>query len=322
MAKNDNKLDQFYTKPEEAQRLYDLIFKHYKENDFDMFIEPSCGKNSFGCLFPKRKELLLDIDPPEDMFKHKDKKYKQKFIKIDFLSFGAVLDILSLSSDRKVISIGNPPFGKSCSLAIKFFNICAKFSDVICFIIPRTFKRISVQNQLNMNFHLIHSEDLPYSNNECIFEPVMNAKCCFQIWEKRDEQRQKIILPKQHTDWEFLGLGDPGEYPFPSNKDTSLEEWKSFDKKRLLKGQPTVPKQASFAMKAYGSNCGEIVTKDLHELRPKSWHWIKCDDPEWLIGRFGELDYSISDDTVRQNSIGRAELVKLYTDHFNNMEEE
>ena len=149
-----------------------------------------------------------------------------------------------------------------------------------------------------MNFHLVHSEDLPYSNNECIFEPVMNAKCCFQIWERRDEQRQKIILPKQHTDWEFLALGELEEREGCANK------------------QPTVPKQASFAMKAYGSNCGEIVTKDLHELRPKSWHWIKCDNPEWLIERFGKLDYSISEDTVRQNSIGKAELVKLYSDYY------
>ena len=149
-----------------------------------------------------------------------------------------------------------------------------------------------------MNFHLVYEEDLPYSNDECVFEPVMNAKCCFQIWEKREESRQKIVLPKEHEDWEFVKLG-------------SLEERKGCKEK-----QPTVPKDANFAMKAYGSNCGEIVTTNLHKLRPKSWHWIKCDDPEWLIERFNQLDYSISEDTVRQNSIGRAELVKLYSDFF------
>ena len=179
MAKNDNKLDQFYTKPKEAQRLYDLVFEHYEKENFDIFLEPSCGKNSFGCLFPKTKELLLDIDPPEKMFSHKEKKYKQKFVKMDFLAMGEL--------------------------------------------------------------------------------------------EKREGCRDK---------------------------------------------QPTAPKGASFAMKAYGANCGEIVTENLHELRPKSWHWVKCDDPEWLIKRFNKLDYSISKDTVRQDSIGRAELVKLYSDFF------
>ena len=298
MAKNDNKLDQFYTKPKEAQRLYDLVFEHYEKENFDIFLEPSCGKNSFGCLFPKTKELLLDIDPPEKMFSHKEKKYKQKFLKMDFLALGSAIELLSLTPDKNIISIGNPPFGKASSLAIKFFNICSKFSDVIAFIVPRTFKRISVQNQLNMSFHLVYQEDLPYSNDDCIFVPALNAKCCFQIWEKRPSRRKKVILPRQHDDWDFLAMGE-------------LEKREGCRDK-----QPTVPKGASFAMKAYGANCGEIVTENLHELRPKSWHWVKCDDPEWLIKRFNKLDYSISKDTVRQDSIGRAELVKLYSDFF------
>ena len=37
-----------------------------------------------------------------------------------------------------------PPFGKVSSLAIRFFNKCAQFSDVIAFIIPRTFNKVSV----------------------------------------------------------------------------------------------------------------------------------------------------------------------------------
>ena len=48
-------------------------------------------------------------------------------------------------------------------------------------------------------------------------------------------------------------------------------------------------------------------------LRPKSWHWIKSNiDIEMLKKRFNSLDYSISNDTVRQDSIGQQEVIYLY----------
>lgn len=81
--------------------------------------------------------------------------------------------------------------------------------------------------------------------------------------------------------------------------------------------QPTPPVGADFVIKAYGSNCGEIVTKKLDKLRPKSWHWIKSNiNVETLKERFESLDYSISKDTVRQDSIGQQELIYLYTTKY------
>ena len=48
-------------------------------------------------------------------------------------------------------------------------------------------------------------------------------------------------------------------------------------------------------------------------LRPKSWHWIKSNiNSELLIKRFNSLDFSISKDTVRQDSIGQQEVIYLY----------
>ena len=80
------------------------------------------------------------------------------------------------------------------------------------------------------------------------------------------------------------------------------------------KGQPTPPVGADFAIRAYGGKCGEIKTENLDILRPKSWHWIKCNiDKDLLIERFNNLDYSNSLNTARQNSMGKAELVNLYT---------
>jgi hypothetical protein len=163
---------------------------------------------------------------------------------------------------------------------------------VIAFIVPRTFRRISVQNKLNSNFKLIFDEEIP--TKPCAFQPKMMVKCCFQIWEKTNIQRLIINLPITHNDWIFLNYGPKDE-----------------------NGQPTPPYGADFALRAYGGKCGEIVKNSLDQLRPKSWHWIKSNiSKEVLIERFNTLNYSLSKDTARQNSIGKKELVKIYSDIF------
>ena len=121
----------------------------------------------------------------------------------------------------------------------------------------------------------------------------MTAKCCFQIWQRQMLLRDKITYPSSHPDFTFLKLG-----PLDSQ------------------GQPTPPRGADFALKAYGSNCGEIISENLDQLRPKSWHWI-CSkiNPEELKFRFRQLDYSLSKETVRQESLGQRELIYLYMQH-------
>lgn len=197
------------------------------------------------------------------------------------------------SNKNNILVIGNPLFGKISSIAIKFFNHSANFSNVIAFIIPRTFRRPSVQNKLNKMFHLIYDEDVPLK--PCCFIPEMMVKCCFQIWEKKDIERAFIDLPVKHKDWDFLAFG-------PNDK----------------KGQPTPPIGADFAIRAYGGKIGEIKNENLNELRPKSWHWIKSNiDKTELINTFNKLDYSDSLNTARQNSMGKGEFVRLYNDFIN-----
>jgi len=148
---------------------------------------------------------------------------------------------------------------------------------------------------LSKYFHLIYDNDIPLK--PCSFTPQMNVKCCFQIWERRTVKREIIKLPVSHKDWTFMAHGP---------KDN--------------KGQPTPPIGADFALKAYGGKCGVIITEDLDKLRPKSWHWIKCNNnihKNDLIEKFKKLDYSISLNTARQNSLGKSELVKLYSDFIN-----
>ena len=268
-------LDKFYTIPAISEKCLSSIGSRYKWSDWGLVIEPSAGNGSFLTKIPTSKRLGIDISP-----EHKD------IIKQDFLTYSPPSNI------GKILVVGNPPFGRVSSLAIKFFNHASKWADVIAFIIPRTFRRVSVHNKLNMNFHLVFDEEIPME--PCSFSPPMMAKCCFQIWEKQETKRSIVELSTSHDDWDFLGFGP---------KDA--------------KGQPTPPKGADFAMRAYGGKCGEIVDTGLETLRPKSWHWIKSKiNKNTLIERFNALDYTLSLDTARQNSMGRGELVRLYSEAY------
>lgn len=275
-------LDKFYTIPHIAEMCIATIGHIFEWDSWDMVYEPSAGNGSFYTRLPVPpiKKIGIDIAP-----EHND------ILKQDFLTY-----VPPMNTSQRVLVVGNPPFGKISSLAIKFFNHSATFASTIAFILPRTFRRISVQNKLDMRFRLVHDEDIP--TTPCSFDPPMLVKCCFQIWSKTTDNtlRKPITLATTHRDWDFLPFG-----PLDN------------------KGQPTPPNGASFAIRAYGGKCGDIVQSDgLARLRPKSWHWIKAkEDPvapnvEELIRRFSSLDYSLSKNTARQNSIGRGELVRLY----------
>mgnify|MGYP006100237281 CR=1 FL=1 len=267
--------DQFYTKSEIAKECLDKLSEYVDVNLFDIIIEPSAGTGSFYNLLPLGKRIGIDLEP-----KH------EGVIQMDYLDFAP-------PPNKKIMIVGNPPFGVNSKSAVIFFNFSAKFADIIAFIIPRTFKRISVQNRLSLDFELIYTEDLPTS--PCCFTPKMGAKCCFQIWQKISPCRQKIKQESTHPDFEFLKLGP---------KDG--------------KNQPTPNMDANFVMRAYGSNCGEIYTENLMSLRPKSYHWIRAGiNIDLLKERFTSLDYSISKDTCRQDSIGQKELIHLYKSSFN-----
>ena len=277
-------MDKFYTIPSYSEKCIKKIEEIYGSySRWRMVVEPSAGNGSFFNQIPTENKLGMDLEPEcENILKQNFFDYVPKYT----------------PDNLPILVIGNPPFGRVSSSAIKFFNHAAAWADVIAFIVPRTFRKISVQNKLNTLFHLIYDEEIPIS--PCHFTPKMMAKCCFQVWEKRIQLRPLILLPTYHEHWEFLSYGP-------------LDD----------RNQPTQPKGADFAIRAYGGKIGEIRSEDLHLLRPKSWHWIKVNETKinkyTLIKHFRNLDYSKSLNTARQNSMGRAELVNLYTIFLDSM---
>lgn len=268
-------LDKFYTIPSISEKCIATIGTKYDWKKWDLVIEPSAGNGSFLSRIPTTKKVGIDIAPEHT-----------NIIKKDYFEYSPPTGLTN------ILVIGNPPFGRVSSLAVKFFNHSAEWASVIAFIIPKTFRRISLQNRLNRKFHLVHDDEIPF--NPCSFSPPMQVKCCFQIWERKTIDRDIVILDTKHDDWNFLPYG-------PLND----------------KGQPTQPKGADFVVLAYGGKCGSIRKTGLDKLCPKTWHWIKAKiSVVQLIERFEALDYSLSKDTARQNSIGRGELVKLYSESY------
>lgn len=176
-------LDQFYTNNNIAVKCYELLRELLVEHKIkpSIWLEPSAGSGAFFSIIEGSK-LGIDIDPKID-----------NVIKADFLTHEL--------QDEGYITLGNPPFGKNSSLAIRFFNKCADVSRVVAFIVPKTFKKDSVQKKLSSKMHLIFEWDIPV-NSFNIKNEIVDVPCVFQVWIKTDEDR--IITHKTSLAEDFI----------------------------------------------------------------------------------------------------------------------
>jgi predicted RNA methylase len=254
-------LDQFYTNPCYAESFLDKIKQNIDLNSADVLLEPSAGNGSFYNLLCEKKRIGLDLDPKlEDI------------IKQDF--FNWYPDV-----GTKVITIGNPPFGKNASLAVKFFNYAAKFSDAIAFVLPKTFNKASIINRLDKKFHLIYNENVP--ENSFIFNnQPYDVWCCSQIWIKKSIDRPKIKILKLD----------------------SVKNWFEI----------VEPVQADFSIQRVGGRAGTIRTNNFKNYSKQSHYFIKQHDKRTLKV-FQSIDFEqIKNNTAGNPSISPSELVKLW----------
>ena len=177
-----NQFDKFYTKSstiEECIRLLNL-------NEFDCIIEPSAGSGNFLQFLPHC--MAYDIEPEGN-----------NIVKADWLT----LDKKQFNQYKNILVIGNPPFGVQNNLAIKFFNVSASFCDVIAFIVPLSFKKASIQNKLDLHFHLKQEYILPKKSFTLNGEDY-DVPCVFQIWRKQEVLRKKKKMKTTTDLFEFV----------------------------------------------------------------------------------------------------------------------
>jgi len=95
------------------------------------------------------------------------------------------------------VVIGNPPYGKNSSLAVKFLNKASELSDDVRMVLPRTFRKPSIINRLNPHLHLVSDENV----DDSTFRDSIVA--CVQRWEVKEESRERIITYTKHKDFTF-----------------------------------------------------------------------------------------------------------------------
>ena len=267
-----NNLDQFYTNVDVVEKCLEGI----SFDDYDIVLEPSAGSGSFLNLLPKDKRQGLDLEPAHD-----------EVIKQDFFDF--VPD-----SSKKYYVVGNPPFGKNSSLAVKFFNKSAIFADKIAFIIPRTFRKPSLINRLDENFHLIRQEILPLNSFHTPSGVEYGVPTVFQVWSRKLFKREKLKTVTEHPDFDFVKIRD----------------------------NPTIQQKreqcanSDFCIRRVGAAAGKVYEDYGEKYRDwKSHYYIKQNiDNVGDIFQSIEWDYLESPkyDTAGNPSISKNDLIRAY----------
>lgn len=175
-----NIIDKYYTKINIVEQCIEACKENINILKDDLIIEPSAGNGSFIESIKKitNNYKFYDLEPEN-----------KEIIKQDFLNF----DISNLKREYKNIHIiGNPPFGRQASVAIKFIKKCCMFSKSISFILPKSFKKDSMKKHFSKNFHLIYEIDL-LENSFLVNNVDSDVPCIFQIWQYKNKIRKSVI---------------------------------------------------------------------------------------------------------------------------------
>ena len=173
--------EQYYTPRDLASELVLKVKALIPDFSSRTVLEPAGGTGAFvdaAKLAGAKKVLSVDIEP-----KHR------AVGKGDYLETEVKL--------KNAVTISNPPFGRNNSLSIPFFNRAAQHSEYIAFIVPRSWRKWSVINRLNRNFHLVLDEDLQIDyvdDNDKLITQKNLLKTCFQVWQRRDELRELVKI--------------------------------------------------------------------------------------------------------------------------------
>lgn len=172
--------DRFYTPIETARQCLELL----NLQEYDCIVEPAAGTGNFYTELKKQNNnvFAFDIAPAHEEILNKD-----------FLT----LDFSQLKDYNNILVCGNPPFGQQNNLAIKFFNKAAQFANTIAFILPLSFKKTSIQNKLDLSFHLINEIILGKINFEVYNQDNIEVPCVFQVWQKQENKRIKKQIKKE-----------------------------------------------------------------------------------------------------------------------------
>jgi len=241
---NNVGLDQFYTKPEVANKCFysfiNILKKRKKRLNNYKFIDPSVGSGAFYNFLPKDSRVGIDLIPKDT-----------EILKHDFLSWEPK------KNGKQYIVIGNPPFGYRAWLALCFINHAAKFADYAAFILPMAFQsdgKGSPKHRVK-GMKLIHSKFLPQDSFVDPNGKQIKINAMWQVWEKGEN----VIANKPTcTKWIDLFTVDERKERLCGQK--RLHEAKFFLQRTFYKHQPKLVKK--FSEVKYVCGYGLVFKKD------------------------------------------------------------
>lgn len=274
---NRDTIDKYYTKNTVVDFCIELIKQHIEISKNDLIIEPSAGNGAFieNIKLLSDNYLFFDIEPENDLI-----------IKQDFLSYNLTTKQKQILKPlSKIHIIGNPPFGRQSSTAIKFIKKSAEFADTISFILPKSFKKQSVKDKLPLNFHLKYEIDVP--NNGFLVNGIEHdVPCVFQIWEKSLIQNRAKSTKLEPTFYKFVKKNE----------------------------------KPDIAFRRVGVYAGKIY-QDINDKSEESHFFIKFTNDDTIennMNKFKSINFE-TNNTVGPKSISKQELIK-YTNNIEDNE--
>lgn len=251
-------LDQFYTRGEVAAACVADVINRWPDPDV-LFIEPSAGSGAFvqPLLDAGRKVRAVDVEPQASVIR-----------RMDFLQSETIFD----GKHPAIVVIGNPPFGRNASTAVRFFNHAASHADEISLIVPRTFRKMSLQKRLHANFHLLADHDV--ERYAFVREGRRHdVPCAWQVWQRCSESRP---------------------VPVPPAVDHLIDY--------------TNPDDAGFAMRRVGFYAGRIITENITSLS-QTTHYFMREMAVGVIDALRRVNWSeLAGQTVGVRSLSKTEI--------------
>lgn len=247
--------DEYFTTPAVASGCIDALMpllRRWKLSNV-LFFEPSAGNGVWLDALPKQAlAVAYDINPQDPRVQS--------------------ADFFTLKVPANSVIIGNPPFGFAAKEAIRFFNHAATGAAVIAFVVPRTFKKGSVQAKLHANYHLELDLDLP-SYSFTVSGVPHDVPCCFQVWKRKAKTRSLLLPAIENPYLEF-----------------------------------TSPRRADFAVRRVGGRAGQILPGLDHS--ESSTYFIRAKgDVRQLKAVINSIDFAEINHTAGVRSLSKRELV-------------
>lgn len=262
-----NPIDKFYTIDSVVKECCQQVSQNLIiDPKNDLIIEPSAGCGAFIQTIKTLCEntMFYDIEPESPLI-----------TKCDFLQTN--LTESQKTHYKSIHVIGNPPFGRQSSLAIKFIKHATKFCDSLSFILPKSFKKDSMKKKIPLDFHCIFEEDIrqnAFTRNNNPF----HVPCIFQIWKKMPFPR---ILPPVMKP---LGFQFVKKHEFPD-----------------------------ISFRRVGVNAGKIDS-EITTKSTQSHYFIKFTNEltDQKKEQLKQIQFKSSENTVGPKSISKQELIKEF----------